>query len=401
MIAALRPWLPQTDAMSAGLLDTRLSAATLGLLAFGWVMMTSASMGFATDTFGNPMYHAVRHGIYLVLGLAAGAYIYRVPMNYWHEKSWLFLAVAVLLLIAVLVPGIGREVNGSRRWLPMGIMNLQSSEVAKVFMNIYLASYLVRRLHEVRQRLMGFIKPMAVLGVFTILLLAEPDFGAAVVMMGSAMGVLFLGGVRLVQFVGIIAVVLAAAVMTALSSAYRMKRLTAYTDPWADMYNTGYQLTQSLIAFGRGEWTGVGLGNSVQKLFYLPEAHTDFVIAILAEELGLVGMLAVIALFSFFVYRILCIAREAELKGQLFSAYVSYGIALLFGFQAFINIGVNCGLLPTKGLTMPFFSYGGSSLIMNCVLVAMVLRTARELRQSAAGAPAAPASAGFSVGGAV
>ncbi len=398
MIAKLRPLLPNTDALSPGLLDTKLTAATLGLLAFGWIMMSSASMGFAADTFENPLYHATRHGIYLVLGFIAAAYVFRIPMSYWQERSWFFLMVAIVLLIAVLVPGVGREVNGSRRWLPMGIMNLQSSEVAKVFVNIYLASYLVRRLHEVRQRLIGFVKPMLVLMVFTVLLLAEPDFGAAVVMMGAAMGVLFLGGVKLVQFVGIIVVVGAAAVFTALSSEYRMKRLTAFTDPWADMYATGYQLTQSLIAFGRGEWTGVGLGNSVQKLFYLPEAHTDFVIAILAEELGMLGMLVVIALFSYFVYRVLCIARLAELKGQLFSAYVSYGIALLFGFQAFINIGVNCGLLPTKGLTMPFFSYGGSSLIMNCVLVAMVLRTARELSPASAPANQSP---GFTVGGAV
>lgn len=374
--------LPQRSAPALEWLDVRLSVLTFALIAFGTVAMSSASMGFAAAEFDNPFYHTFRHLVYLVLGIAIAYQVWRIPMRYWQDNSWLFLFGALVLLILVLIPGIGREVNGSRRWLPLGIMSLQSSEVAKVFVNIYLASYLVRRLHEVRHRLLGFLKPMLVLMVFTVLLLAEPDFGAAVVMMAAAMGVLFLGGVKLWQFLGIIIVVGVAAVFTALSSEYRLKRLTAFTDPWADMYNTGYQLTQALIAFGRGELTGVGLGNSVQKLFYLPEAHTDFVASIIAEEMGFIGMLLLLALFAGFVHRLLQIARQAELGGQLFSAYVVYGIALLFGFQAFINIGVNAGLLPTKGLTLPFFSYGGSSLIVNCVLVSMALRVSRELRET-------------------
>jgi cell division protein FtsW len=215
-----------------------------------------------------------------------------------------------------------------------------------------------------------------------VLLLLEPDFGAVVVIMGASLGMMFLGGVRLFQFLLLIAVSLGAVILMALASPYRMQRLITFADPWADQFNTGYQLTQSLIAFGRGEWLGVGLGNSVQKLFYLPEAHTDFVFAIVAEELGMLGAMAVLALFAFLVARIFIIARRAETRQQGFSAYLAYGIGLIFAGQVFINVGVNAGLLPTKGLTLPFLSYGGSSLVINCLMIAVLLRIDYEQRKA-------------------
>jgi cell division protein FtsW len=278
----------------------------------------------------------------------------------------------------VLIPGVGREVNGSRRWLSLGVLTLQSSEIAKLCVIIYLAGYLVRRQQEVREQWSGFIKPMVVLFAVTLLLLLEPDFGATVVTVGTAFAMIFLAGVRLGHFLLVILGSMLALVLLVYIEPYRMQRLITFMDPWADQFNTGYQLTQSLIAFGRGEWFGVGLGNSVQKLFYLPEAHTDFVFAIFAEEFGLLGALTVIGLFSTLIARILQIGRRAEHKQQLFSAYVAFGVALMISAQVFINIGVNIGLLPTKGLTLPFLSYGGSSLIVCCMALGIVFRINRE-----------------------
>jgi len=279
-----------------------------------------------------------------------------------------------VLLVLVLIPGIGREVNGSRRWLPLGYMNLQSSEVAKFCVLIYFAGYLVRRQDEVRNQWKGFIKPIVVLSMMIVLLLREPDFGAVVVIVTACLGMIFLGGVKLTQFLVLIVVSSAAVVVMAISSPYRMQRLICFINPWEEPFDCGYQLTQSLIAFGRGEWIGTGLGNSVQKLFYLPEAHTDFVFAILAEELGLVGGLVVIALFVLLVGRIMLIGRRSEVAGQHFSAYVAYGVGIIISTQVFINIGVNAGLLPTKGLTLPFISYGGTSLMLSFWLVVLLLR---------------------------
>lgn len=359
--------------------DAALFGCALALLVVGFVAMSSASIEYAAEKYGEPFFHSIRYLFHLSLGVVGGLIIYRIPMAFWQRTGWFWLLFGLILLCLVLVPGVGREVNGSRRWLAVGPITLQVSELVKVCVILYLAGYLVRRQDEVREQWMGFIKPMTVLFAVTLLLMLEPDFGATVVTVSTAFGMIFLAGVRLWQFSLVMLASLTALVLLVVSEPYRMKRLTAYTDPWADQFDSGYQLTQALIAFGRGEWLGVGLGNSIQKLFYLPESHTDFVFAIFAEEFGVVGALSLIALFSVLIMRILQAGRRAELMGQLFSAYVAYGIALLIAGQVFINIGVNTGLLPTKGLTLPFLSYGGSSLIVCCGMLALVFRINKEL----------------------
>jgi cell division protein FtsW len=313
------------------------------------------------------------------LGLLGAVVVYRVPVAAWQRSGWLWLCVGLGLLALVLIPGIGRVVNGARRWLALGPLTLQVSELVKLFVIIYLAGYLVRRHEEVRNRWSGFIKPMAVVFMVTLLLMLEPDFGATVVTAGTAFGLVFLAGVKLSQFLLVILSCASAFALLIFTSPYRKARLIGFTDPWADQFNSGYQLTQSLIAFGRGEWLGVGLGNSIQKLSYLPEAHTDFVFAIWSEEFGLLGALCVLVLFTILVGSIFRVGRRAEAAGKFFSAFVAYGIALLLSMQIFINVGVNTGLLPTKGLTLPFLSYGGSSLIVCLISVALVLRIDGEL----------------------
>jgi len=361
-------------------LDMRLIALALALMVIGVIAVTSASMEVADAKHGNPFYHLIRHLTYLTMALSVAALSFLMPMHMWNRLGWLLLAAAFVLLVLVIMPGIGREVNGSMRWIRLGPINIQTSELAKLFMVVYLSGYLARRSREIRTHLWGFIKPMIILVMMVVLLLLEPDFGAVVVLMSAALGMMFLAGVRLSQFLVLIVVSLIAIAGLAVSQPYRMQRLVTFMDPWAkeNVFDSGYQLTQALIAFGRGEWWGVGIGNSVQKLFYLPEAHTDFVYAILAEETGLLGSIVVISLFFLLTWRIMHIARQAEKKEQFFSAYVCYGIAFLFSAQALINIGVNTGLLPTKGLTLPLLSYGGSSLIVCCVSLAMVLRVDYE-----------------------
>ena len=354
--------------------DLWLLGTAAALLTIGFIMIASSSMQVADSWNDNPFYFVLRHGLYLVIALIAAFVVFNVPISWWERNGWLLLALSLLALIVVLVPGIGRTVNGSTRWIGAGPINIQPSEIAKVLLVAYVAGYLVRRLDEVRTSWWGFVKPIGVVMVASFLLLMEPDFGAVVVTLSAVVGVIFLSGVRVRHFLVLIFACLASVALLAVSQPYRLKRLTAYTDPWADQFNTGYQLTQALIAFGRGEWTGVGLGNSIQKLFYLPEAHTDFLFAIIGEEFGLLGTLTVIGLFAVFVARALLVARRAEQQGKLFGAYFAYGLALLVGCQTVINLGVNTGLLPTKGLTLPFISYGGSSLIMSCVILALLLR---------------------------
>jgi len=351
-----------------------LLGSAIALLAVGLVAMGSASVEYAVEIYGNAFAFVQRYLFHFALGLLAGIAVYRVPMSTWQRTGWMWLLGGLGLLMAVLIPGIGRSVNGARRWLALGPIALQVSELVKVCVIIYLAGYLVRRHEEVRSRWSGFVKPMAVVFMVTLLLMLEPDFGATVVTAGTAFGLVFLAGVKLGQFLLVILSCASAFALLVLTSPYRRARLTAFTDPWADQYNSGYQLIQSLIAFGRGEWFGVGLGNSVQKLSYLPEAHTDFVFAIWAEEFGVVGGLFVLVLFTVLVGSILRVGRRAEAAGNLFSAFVAYGAGLLFSAQIFINVGVNTGLLPTKGLTLPFLSYGGSSLIVCLILLALVLR---------------------------
>jgi len=362
--------------------DFPMLAGCLALLGLGLVMITSASSEVAAVQSGNSLYMMTRHLIYLVLGLGTCGVTMMIPVATWQRLGWVLLLGAFGLLMMVLVPGLGREVNGSMRWIGFGAFNVQPSEIAKVFVVLFLAGYLIRRQTEVRESWMGFFKPFIVLLPMAGLLLMEPDFGATVVMMGAAAAMLFLGGVGLFRFTLMVVLAVAAVFVLVQAQPYRMARLITFTDPWSDQFGSGYQLTQALIAFGRGEWFGVGLGNSVQKQFYLPEAHTDFVFSVLAEELGVVGSLITVGLFVFVSIRGMYIGMWAERAKQFFGAYVAYGLSFLWIGQFLINIGVNVGLLPTKGLTLPFLSYGGSSLVICCASLGLLLRIEWESRNN-------------------
>ena len=361
-------------------LDPILSGISGALVLVGLVAIASASVGYGEWHFNNPWHHTIRHSVYLTLAVCLGGVAYRVPIEVWQKTSGLGLLLALALRMLVLVPGVGRNVNGSQRWLPLGPLTLQPSEVAKFALVIYMSSFLVRHAEAVQQHWQGLAKPVAILGVTGLLLLMEPDFGATVICAGTVFGMLFLAGARLSYVFLLVGTAIAALVVMVVSAPYRLQRLTAYTDPWQDPFGSGFQLIQSLIAYGRGEWWGVGLGNSIQKLFYLPEAHTDFVFSIWAEETGFFGALLVIGLYGTLIGRILWVGRRVEREGDLFPAYICYGVALIFSGQAFVNMGVSSGLLPTKGLTLPFISYGGSSLIMSCIMLAVVLRVERSSR---------------------
>lgn len=367
------------------LYDKWLMSAVLGLLIIGLMMVASSSIMISTKYYHQPFHFLIRQACYLFAGFIAAIVVMRVDSSVWERMSVPLLLLCLLMLLIVLIPGVGRSVNGSRRWLALGPIGIQVSELAKMAMIFYLAGYLVRQQVSVRKNIIGFIKPMIVLGLIAVLLLKEPDFGATVVITGTAMVMLFLAGVKLRYYLGLMLVVGCSLAMLALSSPYRVARLTAFLDPWADQFNSGYQLTQSLIAFGRGGWLGVGLGESVQKSFYLPEAHTDFLFAVLAEELGLIGVFLVLILYSILVVRGLTIGFTAYSQERLFAAFTAYGLTFWLGLQAAINMGVNSGLLPTKGLTLPMLSYGGASIVVNCVVIALMLRIDHENRWQALG----------------
>jgi cell division protein FtsW len=358
---------------------TTLLLATLGL-----VMVYSASIATAESarlTGGHPTWYLARHAAFLAASLVVGALVFQVPLRAWQRAApWLFVA-AVAALALVLVPGVGREVNGARRWIPLGLVNLQPSELMKVAVVLYAADYTVRK-HALMHSLRSGLAPMlAVMLVVGWLLLREPDFGAFVVVFAVAMGILFLGGMNgrwFVALVGLAAIGFAALVLV---SPYRVQRIFGFMDPWSDAFGRGYQLSHSLIAFGRGEWFGVGLGASVEKLHYLPEAHTDFLLAVVGEELGFVGVAVVVAAFAWLCLRAFAIGRQAALLDRPFAALVAQGIAVWLGIQAFINMGVNLGVLPTKGLTLPLMSFGGSALIACAVALAILLRIDWESRQ--------------------
>lgn len=361
-------------------IDFPMLTACLLLMGIGLVMIASASSAVADTNTGNTFHYFTRHMVYIVIALIAGGVTLLVPMSAWQRYSGWLLVLAFVVLILVLIPGIGREVNGSRRWIGVGAFNIQPSELAKLFMVIFIAGFLVRRKEEVKQRLRGLLKPLFLAALMALLFYFEPDFGAVVVMLGSVVVMLYLGGVRLLLSLPLLCILLAVLGYVVRFESYRMARLASFTNPWEDQYGAGYQLTQALIAFGRGEWIGLGLGNSIQKQFFLPEAHTDFVFSVLAEELGMLGALTTLGLFVFVSIRALFIGVWAEQAKQYYSAYVAYGLALLWIGQVVINLGVNVGLLPTKGLTLPFISYGGSSLVVCCISLAILLRIEWERR---------------------
>lgn len=360
-------------------LDPVLLTIVLTLLLGGFVILASASISISDNATGNPFFYVQRRLLAAAIGVLAGGVCLFVPMRVWQSLGPLMLATAIALLVLVLIPGVGHEVNGSTRWVRVGFMNLQVSEPARLCMLLYLAGYLVRRNKALREDFMGFLRPMLVLTLACVLLLKEPDFGAALVLLATALAMLFVAGARIRDFLIFFSAAVFAMAALAITSPYRMKRLTAFLDPWEDPYNSGFQLTQSLIAIGRGEWFGVGLGDSVQKLFYLPEAHTDFVFAVFAEEFGLAGSLFLIALFAALLWRVFRLGMRAAAAERFFEAYVAIGLGTWLGLQAFINVGVNMGLLPTKGLTLPLISYGRSSLIITMICIGLLLRIHHEL----------------------
>ncbi len=372
--------MPEQSNVSQLRFDGVLIVTLSAILLLGLVMVASASITISASNYGDPLRLFWRQGIYLIAATGGLLLVTRLPISIWrHFGPWLLFS-STLLLVLVLIPGMGREVNGSLRWISLGVVNLQPSEFVKIFAVVYLSGYLVRRKDHVQNHMSGFFKPVLLMAVIAVLLLAEPDYGATVVLFATTLGMLFLAGVPFLGFsIWLLAIVIVFAAMM-VASPYRLERLLTFVNPWADPFGSGFQLTQALIAIGRGEWFGVGLGQSVQKLHYLPEAHTDFLFAVIAEELGLMGSATVISLFGFLTWRAFSIGGRALKAKYPFSAYLAYGIGLLIGMQAFVNIGVNLGLLPTKGLTLPLMSYGGSSLLANGLAVGLLLRVDAELR---------------------
>lgn len=364
--------------------DQSLIWPAIFLLGLGLVMVYSASISIAgagSGTHAYPAYFLLRHAAYLAVGLLAGVIAFQIPLRWWQKYSFPLFLIGVVLLALVLIPGVSHEVNGSRRWISLKIVNFQPSEFVKLSMVIYAAAYTVRKANYLANFVKGFLPMLVVMLIVGALLLLEPDFGSFVVITAIVMAILFLGGMNLKLFAGLIGFLIVSFLILIWNEPYRMQRFFGFLDPWDDPYGKGYQLSHALIAFGRGEWLGVGLGGSVEKLFYLPEAHTDFLIAVIAEELGFVGILTVVALFAWLLVRAFMIGRQAALKERHFSALVAQGIGVWLSVQALINMGVNMGMLPTKGLTLPLMSFGGSSLVASCVTLAILLRIDWENRQ--------------------
>ncbi|MGF1725827.1 cell division protein FtsW [Photobacterium nomapromontoriensis] len=380
---SLYEWLTKPAAQSA--YDRQLVWIALALMVTGLVMVTSASVPVATRLTDMPFYFALRHGFFLVCALVIASFVVMIPLEKWQRYSWLMLLTSIVLLAIVLV--IGRSVNGAARWIPLGIFNLQPAEVAKLSLFIYLSAYLVRQYQQVRDQWRGFIKPLAVLGILMVLLLSQPDLGSFVVMFVTTVGMLFIAGAKLWRFAIILVPALVGIFFLIVFEPYRLRRVTSFLDPWEDPFGSGYQLTQSLMAFGRGEWLGQGLGNSIQKLEYLPEAHTDFVFAVLAEELGLAGVIVVLLLIFALVFKALMIGRRCLQTKQLFGGFLAFGFAFWFSFQTLVNVGAAAGMVPTKGLTLPLISYGGSSLFIMATAVAILIRIDFEQRIAARYAP--------------
>jgi len=367
------------DAPSGRWLDGRLISAVLVLAATGLVMVASASIAMA-ERFGSPLVLFQRQMVYLAIASVAGVAVVSIPLAKWQSASRMLLIFAYFLLLVVLVPGVGHEVNGATRWLDFGLFQLQVSELARPALIIYLAGYIARRSALVRDDARGFWVPTGAVAGASLLMVASPDFGGAAVLLATGVVMLFLAGASLTRLLALGSGLLAVGTTMVLNAPYRVERMTAFINPWSDPLDSGFQLTQALIAIGRGGWFGVGLGDSVQKLFYLPEAHTDFLFAVLAEELGLIGVIAVLALYTYLVYRVFRIGAASHAVGHAFGGYLAWGIAAWLGLQCFVNVGVNLGVLPTKGLTLPLMSYGGSSLVTTVAVLALVLRVDHETR---------------------
>jgi len=344
----------------------------------GLVMVASSSMPVAERLFNNPFHFVTRHAIYIGLSLVVASIVLLIPMSWWQKNSGYLLGFGILLLVVVLL--IGRSVNGSTRWIVLGPITIQAAEPAKLFFFCYLAAYLVRRRDEVIENLRGFIKPLVVFGVLAVLLLRQPDLGTVIVMFVTTFGLLFLAGAMLWQFISLAIVGGVSLGMLAYFEPYRWRRVTSFLDPWEDPFGSGYQLTQSLMAYGRGEVFGQGLGNSIQKLEYLPEAHTDFVMAVLAEEFGFIGISFVLLLSMILVFKALLLGRKALVKEKYFEGFFAYSIGIWLCFQAAVNVGASAGVVPTKGLTMPLISYGGSSMIIMTIAVMILVRIDHEIR---------------------
>lgn len=356
----------------------------LGLLMLGFVMVYSASIATAEGsrfTGNQASYFLIRHGLFLAIGLVCGAMAFQIPLRFWQQMAPYLFLLGIALLVLVIIPHVGRSVNGAQRWLPLGPINLQPSELMKLFAVLYAGDYTHRKLADMASFKRGFGPMAMVMLLVGFLLLKEPDFGAFVVIVSIAIGILFLGGINVRIFGTLLVVLLIGFVLLIWFSPYRRERLFGFMDPWQDAFGKGYQLSHALIAFGRGEWFGVGLGASVEKLFYLPEAHTDFLLAVIAEELGFVGVCVVVLMFSLLIQRSFAIGKTALGLGRIYPALVAQGIGIWIGVQSFINMGVNMGLLPTKGLTLPLMSFGGSGIVANCVALAILLRVDWENRQ--------------------
>jgi cell division protein FtsW len=387
----LAPVMQSRERMNAPSYDQILLWVTFILLGLGLVMVYSSSIAIAEadKNIGNQStYYLIRQAIFICVGLIAGFVSFQIPIAWWQKMAPYLFLFGLFLLVLVLIPGVGRNVNGSQRWLSLFVINLQPSELMKLFAAMYVADYAVRKAPQMDSLLRGFLPMVLVMVLVGFLLLREPDFGAFAVIAAISISILWLGGINAKIFAGLLALLPVAIYFLIWSSPYRLQRVIGFMDPWADPYGKGYQLSHALIAFGRGEWLGVGLGASVEKLLYLPEAHTDFLLAVIAEELGFMGVLTVLGLFVWVVIRAFGIGKEAVANERYFAALLAQGLGVWIGVQAIINIGVNMGVLPTKGLTLPLLSFGGSGILANCIAMAVLLRIDFENRRLQRGLPA-------------
>jgi cell division protein FtsW len=367
---------------TAGRYDVSLIVAAGALAVFGVIMVASSSIATADTQHLGPFYFVIRHMIFLGMGVGLAIVMARTELEWFERHAFLLLLLAIGMLLLVFVPGLGVRINGARRWIRLGILGFQSVEAVKILFIVYLASYLVRHQEAVQSKLFGVVKPLGVAGALVVLLLAQPDFGSSALIIAVAIGMVWLGGARMRNLVYLGIPLLPVIAWVATTSDYRVKRLTSFLNPWEHPFDEGFQLTQALIAIGRGEWFGVGLGGSVQKLLYLPEAHTDFILAVIGEEFGFVGIVLVLSMFAFLVGRALMLGLRAVALRLPFAGYCAFGIGLCIGLQALVSIGVNMGVLPTKGLTLPLISSGGSSVMMTCAMVGFLLRISYEVSRA-------------------